>query len=131
MIVGCKQDLERVELPFVEIEALVTIIKMINILLVITIKMMKIPLTHYHHQDDQHRPNPPGHQEEQNFDPPENLDPPDHQVSLDWECGYTECSSLDGTGVTGVFRFFIFSSFGKYVRNIWECLTMNVLIESQ
>ena len=42
MIVGCKQDLERVELPFVEIEALVTIIKMINILLIITIKMMKI-----------------------------------------------------------------------------------------
>ena len=49
------------------------------------------PHHHCPHQDDEH---PDGH----------NFNPPDHQVSLDWECGYTECSSLDGTGVTGVFR---------------------------
>ena len=47
MIVGCKQDLERVELPYVEIEAMVTIIK--NIILIIQIitahiKMMNILL---------------------------------------------------------------------------------------
>ena len=47
MIVGCKQDLERVELPYVEIEAMVTIVKTKNIImtpLIITahIKMMNI-----------------------------------------------------------------------------------------
>ena len=26
------------------------------------------------------------------------------QVSLDWECGYVECSSLEGTGVAAVFK---------------------------
>ena len=79
MIVGCKQDLERVDLPYVEIEAMVTIIKIIlfNLILLIIIAYFKI-MSNLH------------------FNP---------QVSLDWECGYTECSSLDGTGVTGVFRF--------------------------
>ena len=28
-----------------------------------------------------------------------------HQVSLDWECGYMECSSLEGTGVANVFKW--------------------------
>ena len=27
-----------------------------------------------------------------------------NQVSLDWECGYMECSSLEGRGVSGVFK---------------------------
>ena len=27
-----------------------------------------------------------------------------NQVSLDWECGYVECSSLDGCGVAAVFK---------------------------
>ena len=50
MIVGCKQDLERTELPFVEIEALVTTIKMkmkiplILLLITTIIKIMKIVL---------------------------------------------------------------------------------------
>ena len=44
MIVGCKQDLERVELPYVEIEAMVTIIKILLIILIIAshIEMMNI-----------------------------------------------------------------------------------------
>ena len=28
-----------------------------------------------------------------------------NQVSLDWECGYMECSSLEGRGVSGVFKW--------------------------
>ena len=28
-----------------------------------------------------------------------------NQVSLDWECGYVECSSLEGTGVAAVFKW--------------------------
>ena len=28
-----------------------------------------------------------------------------NQVSLDWECGYVECSSLDGCGVAAVFKW--------------------------
>ena len=99
MIVGCKQDLERVELPYVEIEAMVTIIKMKKILLILLVIRKNITLT---------------------------LLIIDLQVSLDWECGYTECSSLDGTGVTGVFRFnFFFGIFGRklktpYPWNIWQ-----------
>ena len=86
MIVGCKQDLERVELPYVEIEAMVTIIKMKKILLILLVIRKNITLT---------------------------LLIIDLQVSLDWECGYTECSSLDGTGVTGVFRF-------NFFLHIWQ-----------
>ena len=49
MIVGCKQDLERVELPYVEIEAMVNIIKTLKIIFILLIiiahtKMMNILL---------------------------------------------------------------------------------------
>ena len=96
MIVGCKQDLERVELPYVEIEAMVTIIKMKKILLILLVIRRNITLS---------------------------LLIIDLQVSLDWECGYTECSSLDGTGVTGVFRFNFFLA---YLAGNWELFVLGI-----